>query len=139
MNCVNMKIKLDHTLYCKKYNKEIKLSDCKNCKLIEYAIKEQTKLKHSKPIKKVSKHHFSVSNTTYNIVFERDKGTCQLCGSQRDLQLHHVVPRSRSKKGINDPNNCIMLCRNCHLDIVHQNIKKYIKILQNIIDEKNNL
>lgn len=121
MNCVNMKIKLDHTLYCKKFNKEIKLSDCKNCKLIEYAIKEQTKLKHSKPIKKVSKHRVCVTKDTYLYVYTRDKGKCVICGSNELIQLHHINGRSKTKT--NDINNCVILCNNCHHNVVHANNK----------------
>ena len=135
MNCINMKIKLDHTLYCKKYNKEIKLSDCKNCKLIEYAIKEQTKLKHSKPIKKVSKHRVCVTKDTYLYVYTRDKGKCVICGSNELIQLHHIIYRSQDKSKINDVNNCILLCLKCH-ELVHSNKNKYQPIMKKILENK---
>src|SRR5574344_1438711 len=92
MNCVYIKIKLDHTLYCKKYNKEIKLSDCKNCKLIEYAIKEQTKLKSTKPMKqrtykqaKMEKDRFSIIVTDMNKCAE-----CHTYHKRSELNYHEV-------------------------------------------------
>ena len=135
MNCINLKIKMNRSLYCKKYNKEIKLSDCKNCKLIEYAIKEQTKLKHSKPIKKVSKHRVCVTKDTYLYVYTRDKGKCVICGSNELIQLHHIIYRSQDKSKINDVNNCILLCLKCH-ELVHSNKNKYQPIMKKILENK---
>ncbi|ACX51981.1 HNH endonuclease [Ammonifex degensii KC4] len=39
-------------------------------------------------------------------------GTCVLCGSRKDLQVHHLVPRS--KGGTDTPANLVVLCRECH-------------------------
>ena len=47
----------------------------------------------------------------------RDEFTCQLCGSHRHLQVHHIKPRS--KGGDNSEDNLLTLCRDCHED-VHQ-------------------
>ena len=35
-NCINLKQKLDRTLYCKKKKKTMKISQCSNCKYKEY-------------------------------------------------------------------------------------------------------
>lgn len=48
----------------------------------------------------------------------RDEFTCQLCGSHRHLQVHHV--QSRSRGGSNDKSNLLTVCRECHGDI-HEN------------------
>lgn len=49
-------------------------------------------------------------------VLNRDEWKCKRCDSMRDLHVHHVVPRSASKAGILDPENCITLCARCHED-----------------------
>lgn len=73
----------------------------------------------------------TVTEATYNAVYERDKGRCRLCGKSQYLQLHHI--NGRGKDLTNNIDNCIMLCSYCHLDIVHKENKKYRKILNKII------
>ena len=43
---------------------------------------------------------------------ERDGWRCQSCGSQRDLQVHHLRPRSQL--GHDALENLITLCVGCH-------------------------
>jgi len=47
-----------------------------------------------------------------NQVLERDSWKCQECGSQGNLQIHHLQPRS----GLGDDTlaNLITLCAFCH-------------------------
>ncbi len=45
-------------------------------------------------------------------VLERDSWRCQSCGSQRELQVHHVNPRSQL--GHDALQNLITLCVSCH-------------------------
>ena len=105
---------------CKLYKKHINLLlDCKNCSKFILAT--------MKPINKVSSKRIFVTDETYKKVYERDKGICQLCGTSQNLQLHHIL--GRGKTLTNDINNCIMLCENCHLNVVHKNQKKYRPIL----------
>ena len=47
----------------------------------------------------------------------RDEFTCQLCGSHRQLQIHHICPRS--KGGDNSEGNLLTLCRDCHTAVHH--------------------
>lgn len=95
----------------------------------------KTILKRNKPIKKISKNKKTVSKETYQKVYERDKGICQLCGSSQNLHLHHIM--GRGKDLTDNPDNCIMLCRNCHLEVVHKNQKKYRPILLEKVRAKN--
>ena len=48
-------------------------------------------------------------------ILRRDGFTCQLCGSYRRLQIHHVQPRS--KGGDNSEQNLLTLCSDCHGDV----------------------
>lgn len=83
-------------------------------------------------INKVSKKRIFVKPEIYNQTYKRDKGQCQLCGTSLNLQLHHIIYRSENKSLINDPNNCIMLCVQCH-KLVHSNKKYWQEKLQKII------
>lgn len=98
--------------YCKALRKEIILPCDKSCSNLI--------LKRNKGINKVGKKRIFVTEDTYNKVYKRDNGKCQLCGISKNLQLHHIVYRSENKQLINEPTNCIMLCNNCHR-LVHSN------------------
>ena len=53
-------------------------------------------------------------------ILRRDEFTCQLCGSYRHLQIHHVCPRS--KGGDNSEDNLLTLCNDCHAEVHKQNL-----------------
>lgn len=44
---------------------------------------------------------------------------CSACGSNKNLNVHHVVPFHIRKELECDPNNLITLCRDCHFHIGH--------------------
>lgn len=111
MNCVYMKIKLDHALYCKKYNKQIKLSDCKNCKLIEYAIKEQTKLKHSKPMKQRTNKLAKLEKNRFSIL-TNDMNHCYICHKSKS-ELHEIFA-GRNRLNSMRYGCVIPICSECH-------------------------
>ena len=46
-------------------------------------------------------------------VRDRDK-CCQICGSTKVLQNHHILPKLLYKHLMYDPGVCICLCRSCH-------------------------
>jgi 5-methylcytosine-specific restriction endonuclease McrA len=50
-------------------------------------------------------------------VLRRDGWRCQLCGSRRNLQIHHK--QLRSQQGSDNDSNLITLCVDCH-EGVHQ-------------------
>ena len=53
-----------------------------------------------------------VSETTKKIVFARDGGTCNCCGSTSDLEFDHIIPFSCG--GSSDASNIQLLCRACN-------------------------
>ena len=113
-------------LYCRKHKRYITcLSFCKTCSDFE--------IKRNKPIKKVSNKRITVTEETYNKVMQRDKYKCRLCGTSLNLHLHHID--GRGKDLTNNVDNCIMLCENCHLNVVHKNQKKYRPILKEMINK----
>jgi 5-methylcytosine-specific restriction endonuclease McrA len=56
-----------------------------------------------------SKH---VSATTKKIVFTRDGGVCQCCGSSNRLEYDHITPFSCG--GSSDASNIQLLCMKCN-------------------------
>lgn len=46
-------------------------------------------------------------------VLRRDKFKCSICGSIRNLEIHHII--SRSQGGSDDPENLITLCHRHHV------------------------
>lgn len=84
--------------------------------------------KGSKATKKKRKTH--VSKITYEEVFKACKGKCVLCGTTQNLELHHI--KGRGKDLTDNPQNCVMLCQNCHHNVVHKNQKKYRSLLLKI-------
>ena len=53
-----------------------------------------------------------ISETTKKIVFSRDGGKCQCCGSFEKLEYDHIIPFSCG--GSNDPSNIQLLCLKCN-------------------------
>ena len=52
-----------------------------------------------------------VSSDYKRIVHARDI-VCRQCGTSSNLTVHHIIPKAHG--GPNTPENCILLCRNCH-------------------------
>lgn len=61
---------------------------------------------------------------TRNIVLSRDNNECQICKTNKILDIHHIIPKSIGGN-LFDKNNLITLCRNCH-------IKEHNKLRRNI-------
>ena len=70
------------------------------------------------------------TETLKRSIRERDKYTCQICGKNPAIDVHHI---DYNKKNCNS-GNLITLCRSCH---IKTNVKRdyYSKLLNNIIAE----
>ena len=53
-----------------------------------------------------------ISKTTKNIVYSRDGGKCQCCGSFENLEYDHIIPFSCG--GSSDVSNIQLLCQKCN-------------------------
>lgn len=126
MYCKYLSKSLNGKIKCRLYKRYISsLLECKNCSDLIY--------KANKPIKKISSKRITVTEETYNKVMQRDKYKCRLCGTSVNLHLHHID--GRGKDLTNNVDNCIILCKDCHLNIVHKNQKKYRPILKEMINK----
>lgn len=47
-----------------------------------------------------------------NEVIQRDNFTCQNCGAETNLLVHHKIPRRLG--GLDTPDNLVTLCKICH-------------------------
>jgi len=57
-------------------------------------------------------HPRHISERTRQIIFSRDEGKCQICGSNEDIQYDHIIPFS--KGGNNSEKNIQLLCAKCN-------------------------
>ncbi len=46
------------------------------------------------------------------LIFIRDKGRCVKCGSNKNLEIHHIIPHA--KGGSSRLENLQLLCRDCN-------------------------
>lgn len=53
-----------------------------------------------------------ISETTKKVVYARDVGKCQCCGSSYDLEYDHITPYSCG--GSSDASNIQLLCTTCN-------------------------
>ena len=53
-----------------------------------------------------------ISETTKKVVYTRDGGICQCCGSSQSLEYDHITPYSCG--GSNDASNIQLLCQKCN-------------------------
>lgn len=56
---------------------------------------------------------------------ERDNNSCQICQSEENLHVHHIIP-VREFENENDAHfleNCITLCPSCHRNIEYKNLE----------------
>lgn len=47
-------------------------------------------------------------------------GRCELCGSKRGLELHHIIPRSIG--GEDNDENLILVCYGCHAKLTPRSL-----------------
>ena len=116
--CIYLKQKLNHKLVCKITNKEISLSQCRECDNKEYkkctinrkncakGTKKNTKMhSHCAKLKKLERNRFSL--------FTKDYDHCMICRSTYQLTWHEIFG------GRNRPNSmryglCLRICLKCH-------------------------
>ena len=58
---------------------------------------------------------FKASMLLSPTIKERDQYRCRLCGTGKQLIIHHIIPKSINISLIEDTNNLITLCKACHL------------------------
>lgn len=64
-------------------------------------------------------------------VKKRDRNKCQLCGSRKSIEVHHILMWAASSSVRYDPGNGICLCRECHKQVTKKE-HHYAKLLSEI-------
>lgn len=64
-----------------------------------------------------------------SIVKARDDYRCVICGSDTNVEAHHIIPKDHDRNNVwvYEPNNGITVCRRCHELIHGQWMSKYRK------------
>lgn len=47
-------------------------------------------------------------------VIARDGGVCRVCGTDKDLTVHHIIPIAKDESLAFAPDNLACVCRRCH-------------------------
>lgn len=126
-NCKNLKQKLDRKLYCKKFKKDIKISECNRCKYKEYKsiVQKSNKnwnIKLNKPSKRTKA--LAISKKVKLIVWERDGHKCIFCDTPVPWNManSHFIKRSHGGLGIEQ--NIITNCVTCHKEFENGKTRK---------------
>lgn len=83
-NCINLKQKLDRTLYCKKLKKSISINQCGDC-----LYKQFKEIKTLNTLKKISFRRNKAQKERFSII-NHPLNKCAVCGSKNGVQLNEV-------------------------------------------------
>lgn len=92
-NCKNLKIKLNHTLYCKQLNKEIQLKNCTNCKFKEF---KSNNYKNNSKIKSKTAKLSNLEKNRFSILTD-DLEHCIICGKS-PINKHEIFFGSKNRQ-----------------------------------------
>ena len=130
--CIYLKQKLNHKLVCKRTNKEISLSQCRECDNKEYkkcTIKPNSLCKNDK--KSIKMHNQSAKGTKKNTkmhsqsaklkklernrfsLFTNDHDHCMICHSTYQLTWHEIFG-GRNRTNSMRYGLCLKICLKCH-------------------------
>lgn len=91
-NCINLKQKLDRTLYCKKLKKSISINQCGDC-----LYKQFKEIKTLNALKKISFRRNKAQKERFSII-NHPLDKCAVCGSKNGVQLNEVY--EGAKRGV---------------------------------------
>lgn len=63
---------------------------------------------------------------------KRDKHRCQMCGSKRKIEVHHIIRYADSKYLRCEISNLVSVCTICHKKVTGREIH-YVKFFQEIV------
>lgn len=104
--CINIKQKLDRTLYCKKLKKSITLKECSNCKYKEYKgfpnqIRKSTKINDfsssDKPKMKSKSNKLAKAEKNRFSILTNDLEHCIICGKS-PVNKHEIFYGSKHRQ-----------------------------------------
>jgi len=70
-------------------------------------------------------------------VMKKYNDKCVLCGSTENLEVHHILPKSKYPQYEFYINNCVPLCKSCHQPITLEFLPSNEKYVLNRIKQLN--
>ena len=122
MNCINLKQKLNRTLYCKYKKCDINISECNNCKFKQYKSNNNQTNKLSANLQRKTKNTLRIKNKSNELaklerkrfsLFSDNINKCYLCPSTHNLTWHEIY-QGRNRQNSMKYGLCLRLCLNCH-------------------------
>jgi len=98
------------------------------------------------PFKNIDKlYTYEEYNIWKETILEQDNYECQKCGSKENLHCHHIIPIKLEPLFALDPDNGIVLCKDCHYKYGHKtgtecstgNLAKKLCLEINKVKERN--
>lgn len=78
-------------------------------------IHEEKRYKNSKKTELYRlRNRFKGRTNLKNLVMQRDKHTCRICGSKQNIEVDHIKPLSKYTSLAFEPSNLQALCRSCN-------------------------
>lgn len=63
--------------------------------------------------------YYTVVKPLHDRIKQRDGNACVLCGTKKNLHVHHILRKSKYPKLLSEPANLICLCEFCHIMDAH--------------------
>jgi 5-methylcytosine-specific restriction endonuclease McrA len=114
--------KSESTFYCS--------NECKNSCSVYKKSPEQIERQDAVRVGRLSWLELirEVQSELREMVLERDKNQCVKCESTNDLQCHHILPVNIEPLLSADVDNCITLCKECHIEAHKKDGCKYYQL-----------
>jgi len=124
--CSQCKEQKDRKLFhVNRYNSDGLSDICYKCKQEKYCKnskeRNQKQINENTPKKEIRTVKRKRTSTLKKYILKRDMFKCQLCGTNNNLQCHHIIPHSILPELTDHMKNMITLCHNCHYHIAHPN------------------
>lgn len=138
--CINLKQKLDRTLYCKYKKCDIKISECSNCIYKEY----KTKKNDFVGISKIADKKYGIKKRTYKLakaeknrfsIFTDDLDHCIICGKP-NTNKHEIFFGNKHRQLSIKYGLVIPLCIAEHHNQIEQKGIHFDKEMQNYWHKK---
>lgn len=110
-NCINLKQKMNKTLYCKLQKKEITFKDCSNCPFKEYKNYKRLQAKKEYKMKNKSSKLANLEKNRFSI-FTDNLDKCYFCPNKKD-HLHEIIA-GRNRQNSMKYGFVLPLCEKCH-------------------------
>lgn len=111
MKCINLKQKMNKTIYCKKRKEQITFKDCNCCPFKEYKNYKRLQAKKEYKMKNKSSKLANLEKNRFSI-FTDNLDKCYFCPNKKD-HLHEIIA-GRNRQNSMKYGFVLPLCEKCH-------------------------